>query len=108
MIIREYKNGNITIKLENENKNTSFESLVCDIANNLDWVDTYLISEYPYCLGNDCIAVDFYNIRTDKLYKLSSYDMDKYLLNGKTLRLLAFTPDKWDRENIDNYFNEEA
>lgn len=105
MIIREYKNGNITIKLENENTN-NFESLVCDIANNIDMIDTYLISDYPYCLGNDCVAVDFYNIRLDKIYTVNSYQIDKYLKAGNVLRMQANTPSEWDRENIDNYMGE--
>lgn len=106
MNIKEYKNNNITIKLDTIPENTSFDHLVCELSNELDMIDTYLVSDYPYCLGNDCIAVDFYNIRTNRLYTVNSYQINKYLLSGKTLRLYANTPDKWDQENINNYFME--
>ena len=104
-VIREYKNGNITIKLDAETmkdpeyvKKYGGELLV----NLLDSLDCYFIGE-DGSAGNWDIYTTIYNYHSDKIYVLL-WNRDFYgrFLKGYTIRLYARTPDKDDRETIEN------
>lgn len=103
MNIKEYKNGNITLKLTleemvlcTENKDAR-QWLLWTISDNMFWIDTYIVSD-PSCMGNDEMALMLYNTRLDKVYTLLLGRQLTALMDGKTIRLYANTPDKWDED----------
>jgi hypothetical protein len=107
MIINEFKNGNFHIKYDNDDViPTSLDSCLVDMILNLDMSDMYLISETWESLSNFNAGVTVYNIRLDKLYIIADYNIAA-LRAGKMIILKGFKPDKYDREIINNYFNEE-
>ena len=97
-IVREYKNGNITVKLDvsyidnNCSSDYFFASSEC-----LSWVDTYYIEEVMDTFARYLL----YNPRLNKVYRM--YESDVMLLeDGKTIRLVAADPDENEREILDN------
>lgn len=105
LLVREYKNGNITLKYNCNTENIDIMDCIVDIINTVDWIDTYDISGLTY-YGNDCMAMTLYNIRLDKTYLLNTWIIATKLLKGYTIRLYARTPDASDKELIDNFYKE--
>lgn len=68
--------------------------------------DMYLISETWESLSNFNACVTVYNVRLDRLYIVADYNIAA-LQAGKMIILKGFKPDKYDREIIKEYFNEE-
>ena len=104
-IIREYRNGNITIKFD----------LTCEIREKssdieiaawlLDSLDTYIIGD-QFCLSNYDMGCMLYNLHSDYVYILSFSELDKAYNTGNVLRLYARRPDANDRETIAAYFED--
>ena len=91
--MKKFKNGNINIKLENNDTMIkSYYHAIEVIGNELDFCtldDTEEVQHNEYCLGNDCIAYDLYHNGDDSIiYRFSSYVCEK-LLQGKTIKLHA-------------------
>lgn len=107
MIIEEFKNGNFHIKYENDDTiPTSLDSCLIDTLQELNMSDMYLISETWESLSNFNAGVTVYNIRLNKLYIIADYNIAA-LRAGKIITLKGFKPDKYDREIINDYLNEE-
>lgn len=107
MIIKEFKNGNFHVKYENDDTiPTSIDSVLVDLLQEIDMCDMYLISETWESLSNFNAGVTVYNIRLDKLYIIADYNIAA-LRAGKMITLKGFKPDKYDREMINDYLNEE-
>lgn len=107
MIIKEFKNGHYHIKYDNSDViPTSLDSCLIDMLQELDMSDMYLISETWESLSNFNAGVTVYNVRLDRLYIIADYNIAA-LQDGKMIILKGFKPDKYDREIIDDYFNEE-
>lgn len=107
MYIREFKHGNIHIKYEpDEMIPVERDNVLVNVLNESNMCDTYMISEYWYNLSNFHCGIDLYNIRLDTIYTITSIDIES-LKAGKIIVLAARKPDKYDREIIKEYFNEE-
>lgn len=107
-LIREYTNGNLTIKLYPETLDKIKSGKYSDIeviSWLLDGLDTYIITD-EYCLSNYDMGATLYNAYSDTVYIISFTDIDTKLLAGHTIRLYANKPDAYDRETIDAYFND--
>ena len=96
---KEFKNGNINIKIDSDDMNEFKNDQYYILSELLFWVDSYIVGE-PFCLGNDCGAVYVYNVRRDCIYILSDYDIYQKLINGKTAKLYACKPDADQREML--------
>lgn len=93
---RRFKNGNISIRFSPEeiaeikvHKYSAIECLICK----LDAVDTEIIGE-EFCLSSyetGCYAYCWYN---DMAYLIRFADIRFLLMEGKTMKLQAFCPDK--------------
>lgn len=102
-MIKEFKNGNIHIKLEcdlKEYERISDTDLLVELIDSLSMIDTYNFSDvYPY--GNFDCCIDFINIRINKVYTLLiGYDTG-LLKAGKTLILKAYNPTCEQKEEIE-------
>ena len=103
-MIKEFKNGNVHIKLEcdlKEYERISDNGLLVELIDSLFMVDTYAFGD-SYCFGNSETGIDFINIRINKTYTLLlGYDIN-LLKAGKTLILKAYTPNNEQLEEIEN------
>lgn len=96
MIIKKYKNGNITAKMEADDRNR--ESVLVNLIWALGDNDCQLFGE-EYCLSNLEMAVDVYDSYNDMLIRIPYRVLDD-LDNGKTVRLYARPLDEYDREEL--------
>ena len=89
-----YKNGSIHIKtdsykLENLVKmKADFRAIFVQFQEQMTNVDCYVEGE-PFCMGNDCMAVDFHCTYNDLYYRVTDRDIKKFAEN-KTLILNGF------------------
>lgn len=97
--IREYKNGNITIKYTPDGIKESKEDDVLTISDLLWYIDCVFIGE-TYCLDNYETGHTIYNYYSDLIY-IFPWKTLQELEQGKTIRLYARKPDQWDRELIE-------
>lgn len=100
--ISEFKNGNINIKFDQftlEKASRDFFGVLADI---LDSLDCYFVGDF-YCFGNDCGAIDIYNLHSDFIYRFTDRN-EMNIKAGKSIKLYANIPDQDDRENINAYF----
>lgn len=100
--VKEFKNGNINVKLEGAVVND--QELLFEVSQALDWIDTYILLNNLVMFGNDCGGYLITNIRLNKAYYITNYDCEK-LRNGLTVKLVGFNPDADQTETINNYFN---
>ncbi len=106
MYVREFKHGNIHIKYEpDEIIPVKNDSILVNVLNELDMIDTYIISEYWYSLSNYHCGIDLYNIRIDCIYTLTIMDIE-ILKDGKMVVLAARKPTKWERITINEWMDE--
>ena len=98
-IIKEYKNGNITIKYYSEGMQESKRDSLLTLSNLLDMIDCYFIGE-TYCLGNYETGHTVYNAYSDLVYVFAWSELET-LEAGKAVRLFARKPDETDRELIE-------
>lgn len=107
-MIKEFENGNINIKLLKTDIEEIIEKWRGDfigyISELLSWSDTYFYGDIV-CLGNDCAAFQLYNVRLDKSYLLTDRDIEN-LKAGKAVKLHGVKPDKYQREEIENFLND--
>lgn len=97
--IKEYKNGNITIKFDRELIELSKRDDVLPLASALETADCYFIGE-TYCLSNYATGHTIYNTYSDLVY-IFDWNLLAMLKNGETVRLYARKPDETDRELIE-------
>lgn len=97
--IKEYKNGNITIKFDRELIELSKRDDVLALASALETADCYFIGE-TYCLSNYATGHTIYNAYSDLVY-IFDWNLLAMLKNGETVRLYAHKPDETDRELIE-------
>lgn len=92
MDIKKFKNGNINVKLEADDRIKSYYNCIEEICLQLDFYtmeDTEDCQHNEYSLGNDCIAYDLFHNGDDSIiYRFSSYAYEK-LIHGKTVKLYA-------------------
>lgn len=98
-IIREYKNGNITIKYYQDGIKASKEDNIYTLWSVMELLDCAFIGD-TYCLSNYETGYTIYNYHNDKVYIFPWSDLET-LENGKTIRLYARKPDETDRELIE-------
>ena len=98
-IIKEYKNGNITIKYYKDGIRESKRDSILTLSSLLDMIDCYFIGE-TYCLGNYETGHTVYNAYSDLVYIFPWRDLET-LASGKTVKLFARKPDETDRELIE-------
>lgn len=96
MIIKRYKNGNFTAKMEESDYNR--ESTLINLIWGLFDADCELFGE-EYCLSNWEMAVDMYCYYTDRLIRIP-YSILEDLENGRTVRLYARKLDEYDRAEL--------
>ena len=95
-----FKNGNLNIRFSPEeiaNIKAGKHSDIEILSWKLDSFDTYFIGE-QYCLSNYEIGCTLYSCYSDSVFLLNFSDIDKYLMNGKMLKLYAMRPTQDDRE----------
>lgn len=98
-IIKEYKNGNITIKYYKDGIRESKRDSLLTLSSLLDMIDCYFIGE-TYCLSNYETGHTIYNAYSDLVYIFPWRDLET-LASGKTVKLFARKPDETDRELIE-------
>ena len=98
-IIKEYKNGNITVKYYSEGIQESKRDSLLTLSSLLDMIDCYFIGE-TYCLGNYETGHTVYNAYSDLVYVFAWSEVET-LEAGKAVKLFARKPDKTDRELIE-------
>lgn len=102
--IKEYGNGNLTLKLdadtiENINSGRCRDTALYYIGELLWSLDTYIIGD-PISLGNYDAGYILYNVNSDNLYILSGEDINN-AESGKMIRLYAHKPDTEERQYIE-------
>jgi len=97
-LIKEYKNGNIAIKLYLDNIEEFEKDEVLEISELFSQLDCYFIGE-SYCLSNYAMGHTVYNIYSDLVY-IFPWPALEDLKAGKTIKLYASKPDEIDREWI--------
>lgn len=109
MSIKEFKNGNINLKLEcdlTDIDRTNENDLLADLLNGcMDSKDVYMIGDIG-CYGNDECYANLYNVRLDKVYIYLIGKSYNTLASGKTLKLYAHKPDSFEREIINEWLGE--
>lgn len=98
-IIREYKNGNITIKYYKEGIEESKKDNVLLLSSLLEMIDCSFIGE-TYCLSNWETGHTIYNAYSDLVYVFPWSEIEE-LEQGKTIRLYARKPDETDKEILE-------
>ena len=98
-IIKEYKNGNITIKYYKDGIRESKRDSLLTLSSLLDIIDCYFIGE-AYCLGNYAMGHTIYNCHSDLCYIFAWNDIET-LEQGKTLKLYARKPNETDKEILE-------
>lgn len=98
-IIKEYKNGNITIKYFKEDIQESKRDSLLTLSSLLDMIDCYFIGE-TYCLSNYETGHTVYNAYSDLVYVFAWSELET-LEAGKAVKLFARKPDETDRELIE-------
>lgn len=98
-IIKEYKNGNITIKYYKEGIQESKRDSLLTLSSLLDMIDCYFIGE-TYCLSNYETGHTVYNSYSDLVYTFAWSELEA-LEAGKAVKLFARKPDNADRELIE-------
>ena len=98
-IIREYQNGNITIRYHKEGIEESKKDNILLLSSLLDMIDCSFIGE-TYCLSNWATGHTIYNAYSDLVY-IFDWNLLAILENGETIRLYAHKPDETDRELIE-------
>lgn len=97
MIIRRYKNGNFTAKMDDMDHNR--ESTLVNLIWGLYDADCELFGD-EYCISNWEMAVDMYCYYTDRLIRIP-YSILEDLENGRTVRLYARKLDEYDRAELE-------
>ena len=98
-IIKEYKNGNITIKYYKDGIRESKRDSILTLSSLLDMIDCYFIGE-TYCLSNYETGHTVYNAYSDLVYVFAWSELEA-LEAGKAVKLFARKPDETDRELIE-------
>lgn len=98
-IIKEYKNGNITIKYYKDGIRESKRDSILTLSSLLDMIDCCFIGE-TYCLSNYETGHTIYNAYSDLIYVFAWSELET-LAAGKAVRLFARKPDETDRELIE-------
>lgn len=100
---KRFKNGNCNIRFSPDDiadiqagKFSDIEILSFKMEN----LDLYFFGK-QFCISNYAIGILIYSANSGKLFSLDFSDIDKYLMAGKTLKLIAFTPDADQQEIID-------
>lgn len=101
-ITREYKNHNITIRLDKDGLQEFEKDELLILSDLLFWIDCDFIGE-TYCLNNWETGHTIYNSYSDKVYIFPWRCLEE-LKQGKTIRLYALAPDDTDREIIEREF----
>ena len=89
-----YKNGSIHIKIDSYKleelvrMKADFRAIFAQFQEQMTNVDCY-VEEEPFCLGNDCTAVDFHCSYNGLYYRVTDRDIKKFAEN-KTLILNGF------------------
>lgn len=99
---KEYKNGNLLIKYDEDAIEQSKKDSLLTLASVLEEIDCYFIGE-TYCLSNYAMGHTIYNFHSDLCYIFAWNDIET-LEQGKTLKLYARKPDEWDRELIEREY----
>ena len=102
--VKEFNNGNMNIHFDIQDVYQD-ESDVVNLLWLIDSKDTYVISD-EYCLSNYDMGMTLYNVRTDKTFIVSFTELAESFKTGKVLKLIANTPDEYDRELIDQFYSE--
>lgn len=98
-----FKNGNLNIRFspdEIANIKAGKFSDIEVLSWKLEKFDTNFIGE-QYCLSNYAMGCTLYSCYSDSVFILDFSDIEKYLMNGKTLKLYAHRPDAGDRETLE-------
>lgn len=95
---KEYKNGNITIKIPADEMEYFKRDNVGILADWLSIIDCEFIGE-TFCLSNFETGHMIYNYYSDLVYIFPWRELER-LEQGKTVRLYARVPDSYDREMI--------
>lgn len=95
---KEYKNGNITIKIPAAELEQFKRDPVFELSEMIYWLDCYFIGE-TFCISNYDTAHMIYNCYSDLVYIFPWGELER-LEQGKTVRLYARVPDSDDREMI--------
>ena len=95
----EYKNGNITIKLDQDAIKEMQKDEILFISDVLFWIDCNFFGE-TFCLSNYETGHMIYNAHSDLCY-IFPWRYLEDLKDGKTVRLYARKATKEDREEID-------
>ena len=96
---KEFKNGNLNIKLTPEAIEEMKRDEVLFLSDVLYWNDCYFIGE-TYCLNNWETGHTIYNAYSDVVY-IFPWSALETLKEGKTVKLYARHPDETDREIIE-------
>ncbi len=102
--IKQFDNGNMNIKFDLEMLYKD-ESDIVQLLWLLDSFDTYNISD-EYCLSNFDMGMTLYDCYSDLIFIVSFTELAESFKTGKTLKLYARIPDKYDRELIDQFYSE--
>lgn len=95
-LIKEYKNGNITIKLYLDNIGEFEKDEILELSELFFQLDCYFIGD-TYCLSNYETGHTVYNTYSDLVY-IFPWSALEDLKAGKTIKLYALKPDETDRE----------
>ena len=103
--IKEFKNGNISIRFNpddmpglSEKRFSAIELLSWTLEN----LDCYFVGD-EFCLNNFAMGAMIYNCHSDLVYIIDLNDIEKVLSRGDWLRLYARKPDENDREIINEW-----
>lgn len=97
-----FKNGNCNIRFSPDDIADIQAGKLSDIeilSFKMESLDLYFFGE-QFCISNYEMGVLIYSAYSGKLFLLNCSDIDKFLMAGKTLKLIAFKPDKEQQQII--------
>lgn len=102
---RQFKNGNINLRIPKEDLEDFKKDQVLYLSELLSWNNCEFIGE-TYCLNNFETGHTIYNWYTDRCYIFAWSDLEK-LAEGKSVKLYARVPVEYEREWLKNEYGEE-
>ena len=103
--IKEFKNGNLSIRFPSEYRDKLKGGIVSDIeviSWVLDELDCYFVGD-EFCLSNYTMGAMIYNTYSDLVYIIDFSDIENVLAAGRWLKLYARILDANDMEIINEW-----
>ena len=109
-MVKEFKNGNINIRLDrdeikqlniDETSENDFWKLYAFVGTLLDSIDCDYLGDF-YSMGNSIQAIDIYNHRTDRIFTICDFEFYS-IAEGLMVKLIGRKPTEDESEIMNDW-----